>query len=47
MEFSIDDLQVLSIALNQLLDLHISSDYEVEELCDRIDSFLSVDYDED
>lgn len=40
MEFTKDDLQVLSNALHQLLGMHLNADYEVEELCERIDDFL-------
>lgn len=40
MEFTKDELQVISSALHQLLSMHISADYEVEELSERIDNFL-------
>lgn len=40
MEFSKDELQTILYALDQLLSMHISADYEVEAIRDRIDGFL-------
>ena len=43
MEFSKNELQLISESLHRLLSMHISSDYEIEELCDRIDNYLYSD----
>lgn len=40
MEFSKNELHLISESLHRLLSMHISSDYEIEELCDRIDNYL-------
>ena len=43
MEFSRNELETLSSAIHQLLAMHISSDFELEELVERIDCCLEED----
>lgn len=40
MEFSKEELQTISNAIHQLLGMHISSEYEVEAIVERIDEYL-------
>lgn len=46
MEFTRDELITISNVIHQLLGLHISSNYDAEELVEKIDTYLYEDNDE-
>ena len=40
MEFTREELQTIADALNQLLGMHISAMYDVQEIAERIEDYL-------